>query len=193
MRNFLLPAALLTALAGVVAPQLADADVFTWVDSSGRVNVSNLDPPAGARVTSVVRVKAPRVVAPVEPARDALRQAEVAALTERVRQLQDEVEAARRPAPPRTEYRVLTAPPAAPDVTAGFAPTALPYSYAAPPQPDSSCVPGWAGCALSWYPGFVTSIIVVRPQRFHRFRAQFRHRDMPRLPIRPAGGRHRMR
>ena len=35
--------------------RLAHADIFTWVDSSGQVNVSNLDPPAGVVVTNVIR------------------------------------------------------------------------------------------------------------------------------------------
>ena len=39
------------------APQLAQADVYTWKDASGRMNVSNLPPPEGAKVGHVVHEK----------------------------------------------------------------------------------------------------------------------------------------
>ena len=32
----------------------ARADIYTWTDAGGRVNISNLAPPEGARVTSVL-------------------------------------------------------------------------------------------------------------------------------------------
>ena len=34
--------------------EAAQAAIYTWTDASGRVNVSNLAPPEGTRVTSVV-------------------------------------------------------------------------------------------------------------------------------------------
>jgi hypothetical protein len=69
--------------------QSAHADLYTWVDASGGVNVSNLAPPSGVRVTNVIVASAPKTTN--DYARDAARDAEVQALKERVRQLEDEI------------------------------------------------------------------------------------------------------
>ena len=186
MRELLLRAALLAATAGTGASGLANADVFTWVDKSGRVNVSNLEPPAGAHVTSVVHVDAPKVTpAAAAAARETRHQAEVAALAEQVRQLQDEVEAAQRPPrpPPPPRYRVVTAP-AVPYAAGDWAPDASPYAYAAPPA-TPGCGPAWADCPPFWGPGFATSVIVLRAPHFHRFsHSRGRHGFAPRSPLR---------
>jgi len=68
-------------LAGTIAPP-ARADIYTWVDAAGNMNLSNLAPPASAHVINVVHAS-PQPVA----AREAVRQAEVQALEDRVRQL----------------------------------------------------------------------------------------------------------
>ena len=39
-----------TILAAACALPRAHADIYTWTDESGRVNISNLAPPEGARV-----------------------------------------------------------------------------------------------------------------------------------------------
>lgn len=83
--------------------QPAHADIYTWVDASGSVNVSNLAPPENVRVTSVIRAIAPKTTIRDDDARDAARDAEVKALTERVRQLEDEVALARRKVPTNVE------------------------------------------------------------------------------------------
>ena len=79
MHDLLFRATLLMALAGMGASPAARADVFTCVDKAGRVNISNLDPPADAHVTSVVHVNAPKVtpaaVAQAIPAEQAAYQA----------------------------------------------------------------------------------------------------------------------
>ena len=75
-------------LAGTFGLQPAHADLYTWVDASGGVNVSNLAPPEGVRITNVI----PASPTATHDAREAARDAEVQALTKRVRQLEDEVE-----------------------------------------------------------------------------------------------------
>jgi hypothetical protein len=192
MRNRLLHAAFLVALAAIVRVPVAQADVYTWVDASGRINVSNLDPPAGVRVTGVARAKAPPSRPPDDAAREPLRQAEVKALADRVRQLQDEVEAVRAvpqqaPPPPPVVYRVVT-PPAMPYLVQRPVP-AMPYDDA---SSASGCNPSWSGCAFWWGPVFSTSVVVRRPA-FHRFHDFRRGRGAPsRMPMRPThGGRLR--
>ena len=193
MHQPLLRAALPAVLAGMVGLPPAHADIFTWVDASGRVNISNLDPPEGARVTNVLHMSAPNATVPDDAAREALRRAEVQALAERVRQLQDEVEVARRQAPPHVDYRVALAPPVAPNV--GDWTPALPvqYAYAAPPPFTTGCDPSWVGCGLWWGQGvYSTSFIVVRAPTFHRFHRVRGGRDsIPAPPMRPPGGGHR--
>ena len=189
MHDLLFRATLLMALAGMGASSAAHADVFTWVDKSGRVNVSNLDPPADAHVTSVVHVNAPKVTpAAVDAAREARHRAEVTALAEQVRQLQDEVKAAQRPPPaPQPRYRVAAAPPVS--YAAGdWAPDASPYAYDAPPIGAAGCDPSWWGCTPYWGPGFPTSVIVLRTPAFHRFASSRGHRAFAaRPPMRRTG------
>src|SRR5262244_398026 len=42
------------AVAATLGPAYAYADIYTWVDASGALNVSNLTPPDGARVLKVI-------------------------------------------------------------------------------------------------------------------------------------------
>jgi len=194
MHDLLFRATLLMALVGMGASSAAHADVFTWVDKSGRVNVSNLDPPADAHVTSVVHINAPKVTpAAVDAAREARHRAEVTALAEQVRQLQDEVKAAQRPPPaPQPRYRVVAAPPVS--YAAGdWAPDASPYSYAAPPIAAAGCDPSWWGCAPYWGPGFPTSVIVLRTPAFHHFASSRGHRAFAARPPMRRTGPGRMR
>ena len=60
------------------------------------------------------------------------------ALAERVRKLQDEIEAARRQTPPQVEYRVVVAPPVATYV-GDWAPVPAHYGYAAPLPYTTEC------------------------------------------------------
>ena len=79
-------------LAGMFWLQPAHADLYTWVDTSGGINVSNLAPPEGARITNVILASAPKTTTRDEDAREAARDAEVQALAKRVRQLEDQIE-----------------------------------------------------------------------------------------------------
>ena len=90
MLTRLLRATLPAVLVGTFGMQPAHADLYTWVDASGGVNVSNLAPPEGVRITRVIVASAPKTT-PRDDGRDAARDAEVQALTKRVRQLEDEV------------------------------------------------------------------------------------------------------
>jgi hypothetical protein len=144
--------------------------------------VSNLAPPEGVRIRSVVREK-PASAADIA-AREAHRRAELTALEEQVRNLQAQVEAARQPrvaeqpAAAPVVYNIITvSPPPMPDFAAA------PVAYAdTTPAAAYGCVPSWAGCA-TWWPGFATSTVVVsspRIRRFGGFGPEHRFRSPPR-------------
>ena len=166
----ILRAVLSVLVAGTLGLQLAHADIYTWADASGSVNVSNLEPPQGARVISVTHTS-PADAARENAARDAARRAETLALEERVRQLESEAEA-RRQAPPPVVY---APPPPAPYWTQP-APTAVQYVVTmAPPAYNQTCDPGWLSCS-GWFSGFYPSVVFVRAHDFRHF---------PANPIRP--------
>ncbi|HET9729178.1 MAG TPA: DUF4124 domain-containing protein [Acidimicrobiia bacterium] len=147
---------------------LAHADVYTWVDSAGRTNVSNLAPPKDVRIRSVVREK-PASAADIA-VREARQRAELAALQEQVRSLQTEVEATRplpigTPAAPVVYNIISVSPP--PPVVSDLATAPVPYADATP-APTYGCVPSWAGCT-TWWPGFATSTVVVHSPRARHF------------------------
>lgn len=170
--------------AAAAAP--AHADIYTWVDESGTLNVSNLEPPAGVTVTRVDRTL-PRQPLPPPPARDEA----IAALSDRVAALQEEI--ARRDAAPRVVHG--TPPDDAPGVAspaydgvASYAPAAIQQWISvygtAPPPASSGCDPSWWGCAYGWasygYPG-----VIVVPAAPHRGNARPPHRrpSHPGMPV----------
>lgn len=167
-----LPAVL---LAGTLGLRSAHADIYTWVDASGTINVSNLAPPDGARVTNIVRSPPPSTTAREDAAREAARRAEVQALTERVQQLENQVEVSSVSGPP-PDYRPTPAPPPIQYVV-NVAPP--PVQYAAvntsPPPAYGGCDPSWISCSGLWwaYP----SIVIVRAPNV-------------RQPIHPVRGGH---
>jgi len=163
------------------ASPLAHADIYTWIDDKGRVNISNLEPPEGARVTSVLRENKALIAANAvareaarEKAKEALRDAEVQALAERVRQLQAEVDVAKRPPP----APVAVAAPAYVPYTGEFAPPPVQYNIinASPVMGSSGgggCYSGWPDCQFGWYsgyyPGFYpVSVVVPKDRHFRR-------------------------
>ena len=93
MLTRLLRAALPAVLVGTFGTVPAHADIYTWVDGSGVVNISNLAPPENARVTNVIHASAPKAAAR-DDAVEGARNAEVQALTKRLRQLEAEVRVA---------------------------------------------------------------------------------------------------
>ena len=174
MLTRLLRIALPVALAGTFGLQRAHADIYTWVDASGSINVSNLAPPDGVRVTKVMHASAP--TAAEEAARDATRQAETQALAERVRQLEDEIELARRQVPPPADYRPAPLPPVIQYIV-NPAPALTQYAVIEAPPTNTGCDPIWLSCGFAWGPVFYpASVFVLRAPTFRHFQ--------------PARGRH---
>lgn len=92
---------------GLAGP--AGAEIYGWVDTDGSFTYSNLPPPKGARVTDVIPEAAP---ATRIPSSEMTRQAELAALQDRIRLLELERDHARPQVvdfPPPPQY----APPLA--------------------------------------------------------------------------------
>jgi len=163
------------------------ADIYTWVDGSGRVNISNLEPPSGAKVTKVTHTSPAPVTSEQEAARlAAIRAAEVQALERRVRELELEAEVVRRVA-------AMTPPPAPAPVIVQAPPPAMPAYDWAPPAPVYSsynapanygCDPSWFSCS-SWWPGFYPSSVVVVNQPRRHFHSVHRRDDGGGFPWRP--------
>jgi hypothetical protein len=176
----MLTALLRTVLAVLVAStsglQLAHADIYTWADASGVINVSNISPPDGVRVISVARAAPEAAVARENAAREAARRAETQALEERVRQLESEA-AARRQPPPQVIYPPIQAGPPM-QYWSEPAPASVQYVSISPPAYNQTCDPGWLGCS-GWWPGFYPSVVYVRDVRGRDFR------HFPANPIRP--------
>jgi len=171
--------AALCALLALAAP-LALADVYTWKDAGGRLNVSNVRPPEGVRIESVVHEDPPTVSPSAAAARDHARDAEVQALNERVAQLQDDVERAKQQVslPPVVYHPAPAAPPV--QVTVNVMPSApAPVTAYAPPYPVYSgypypgypglpydyCDPTIFGCPVFGYP--VGGIVVLNSPHAH--------------------------
>lgn len=205
MHPFLLRTAVSAVLAGALGVPLAHADVYTWTDVSGRLNVSNLAPPEGVHVSRVVHEDPAKAQANAIAARNAARTAEVEALNERVARLEDEVDRAKQqPQPPPVQtvpYRV--APPV--QLTINVMPSTPPAGYGAgyagypgylpypgyPGLPRDYCDPTVFGCPL--FGGYPVGVVVLNTPRFHRFNRSDRfggHRVVARsMP--PAAGFHR--
>ena len=89
----------------ILAVDCAHADVYAWVDANGGVTLSDLPPPAGVRVVSVVKETTPASARPDRSAvRESAHRAEVQALSDRVRQLERQVELATYQPPPVVQY-----------------------------------------------------------------------------------------
>jgi hypothetical protein len=165
MHPFLLRTAMAAILASALGVPLAHADVYTWTDASGRLNVGNIAPPEGVRVSRVVH-EDPSKVRPAPPPRDAAREAEMQALTDRVAQLQDEVDRAQRQPPlPIVAYRAAApAPPV--QVVVNVVPPPPATDYAASPAYPPGCDPTVFGCPAFGYP---VGVVVLKAPRLHRF------------------------
>ena len=166
----------LAILAGAFAVQLAHADTFLWVDSSGMTNVSNIAPPDGVKVTKVFHSSAPSPAA---------RDAQLQALTSRVQELETELELTRRQPPPPPAYpTAFPALPAMPYPPVRAAPPVQYDTEEEAPSAYAGCDPTWTPCGLwappIWYP----SSVVVLPAHFRRFNAyHFRHHFAARPPM----------
>jgi len=160
--------------------EAAHAEIYTWVDASGAVNVTNLPPPKTARVTHVVPDSPrPPVTAADAAAAAARASQEAQALSDRVRELELQVEQARAqpPAPPM----VYAAAPAPPPV--------VQYFVEAPQQPaNNGCDAGWNGCGFtpgSFYP---PTVVVFGGPRIRPNDAFHRQHFQGQWPVMGAGG-----
>jgi hypothetical protein len=183
----ILRAAWLAVIAVASGPQLAHADIYTWADASGSINVSNLAPPDGVRVISVAHASPQAAAARENAVREAARRVETQALEERVRKLESEA-AARRQAPTQVVYPTIPPPPPM-QYWSEPAPSLQYAVSAAPPTYTQGCDPSWSSCGLGWWPGFYpTSVVFVRAPNFRRFPATpIRHHFAARQPMRPSG------
>lgn len=174
-------ATLAAVLVFTMAPSLAHADVYTWTDAKGAVNVSNLTPPEGVQVEKIVhdtpRANGPTAGSP-SPMAEAAAQADVQFLAQRVRQLEYEVEFARRVPPlPPTEYAAYpSAPP-------------MQYTYdAAPPPQNYGCDPSWYGCSGWGLGGYPMGVVVLSTPNFRRpMPGRGFHRSPMQMPVRSRG------
>jgi hypothetical protein len=185
-------AAVLIAIAGTMYPLSAFADMYVWTDKAGVTNVSNLPPPEGTRIQSVTYA-APKDAAQEAAFREAMRQAEMRALNERVQQLQAAVEQARRdpPAPTIVVAQAPAPPPPAPQVIVVSPPPAPVY-----PQPVAAgCDFSWPyNCGFGFWPGFYPTTVVVRDSHFRHHRHPIHHarprhglNTPPIVPVRKPG------
>jgi hypothetical protein len=161
--------------------------MYVWTDRAGVMNISNLPPPDGARMVSVTRA-VPRDAAQEAALREAARQAEMRALSERVQQLEAEVQEARRDPPAPVVAQPAYAPAApAPYIVVVSQPPAPAPTY---PQPVAGCDDAWGNCGLGFWPGlyhgyYPTSVVVVRDRHWRHAQHLGTHRPQPRHP----GGR----
>lgn len=156
-------ASALAILVCAVGLQTARADIYTWVDASGTINVSNLAPPNGVSATKVIHEN------PASSASDdAAREAQLQALTARIGQLEDAIEYAQRPAAPPIVYPMLPAPaPTFVTYATELAQPSLQYAADTADSTPSGCDPSWAGCSPGWVPGYYPlSVIVLRAPSF---------------------------
>jgi hypothetical protein len=191
MLTRLLRASLPALVAGTWGLQLARADIYTWVDASGTINVSNLAPPEGVAVTRVTHASERGPPTSDDAARAAAQQSEMQALAERVGQLEAELELAQRPLAPPVNYPAIPAPPVM--QYADLAPPTLQYDIVSTaPPPIAACDGTWMDCGLGWFPGiYSASVVVLRPSNFRRFHPGYGgHHLAVRQAVRaPKGGR----
>jgi hypothetical protein len=153
--------------AGIAAVMLvvgvAKADVYTWTDESGMVNVSNLTPPEGAHIAKVVHESPRTIPTPPAPPPDAAPSIEVQTLALRVRQLEYEVELARRqPPPPPMDFAAYSAGPMQ------YSPPPMQYSMEPTQDPGYGCDQAWNGCFGTWGLGYPATVVVLGAPGFRR-------------------------
>jgi hypothetical protein len=129
-----------------LAPSAALAEIYGWVDPSGSVTYSNLPPPKNARVIDVIE-ETPPPTPQAQAAAAAAHEAEMRALNERVRQLEQELQLSR--------YDSAPPPPAYPNVPApSYGPPPYTASYG-PCFDDEFFDCGWGGGPVYYTAGVV--------------------------------------
>jgi len=167
----ILPTALALMLACPLGIGLAHADIYTWIDKSGTINISNLPPPDGVQVTKVTHETPPKKSGDADSP-------DVQMLAERVRQLEQEIDFAKRQPPPPMPYPVVQAPPMSypvvPPPTVQYSPVQYQIIETPPPfngygAPASyGCDPTWSDCSTWWAPGFYPPAVVFVGAPFFR-------------------------
>jgi hypothetical protein len=154
------------ALLGALACAPARADIYTWVDARGNVNLSNRAPPEGTRVTNVYR-EDPAARASAEAARVTTQREELRALNERIKDLERTLDVAKRPAPEPVAFAPAV-PPLAPYpsiVLQTVAPTPMP-----PPPTYADCADPWARCFLPGsFGSYPAGVVILNGGPSHRF------------------------
>jgi len=148
------------------APGRVDADIYRWVDASGRMTFSDQAPPKGVRVAEVIHV-APAATSADDPqagSREATRQLELKVLQQRVRILELEMQRSSSVPPPPSPV-TLIAPPPATDCESGL----------------DDCGPNAVVGAYPYVSTFAPGVALPRYDRGHGFR---RHGAAPH----PRGG-----
>jgi len=175
--------------AGVFAWTIAQADIYTWVDASGKLNVSNQPPPEGVRITNVYR-EDPAARAHAEAARAASAREELRTLNARVAELERALEKAkeeqaRPPEPAPVAYAPSPPPPAAYASALAQTIVAPPVPIYSPYVPNYDCA--WVGCFSPGSFGFYPSSVVVvnAPGAGHSHRANRGNTDRSK-PAPPA-------
>ena len=194
--------AVVLSLAGAFAAR-AHADVYTWVDAAGNVNVSNLAPPAGTRVKSIAR-EDPDAKARAEAARAAAKDTQLRAFADRVAELERANEAPAGPPPfpyaMGSPFYGMAPPYAAP--YGGPPPAPAPrFSVAtmssAPPDDAPSFFPacGSLDCVPMLGSPFYAPAVVVIPafQQHHHHGHGTRHAGLPAMHPSPRGSRGKWR
>jgi hypothetical protein len=165
------------------------ADIYTWTDASGRVNISNVEPPQDVHPRRIAQTPVQKKES--DAARAATQASEVEALKARVAELESQVELAQQESAPPLAYPI--AAPVAPRVVVVTPPAPPPIAYAPPPD-VAPCDPLVFGCPAFGYP---VNVVVIKQPRFHRhdrFRGDRFHAVRPPrvVPARPMlAGHHR--
>jgi hypothetical protein len=145
------------ALAAMSATVMAD--IYTWIDRDGTKTYSDQPPPKGVQLLSVTREPPAKPLSPAEQAaqRDAAQQAQIQALSERLRWLEREAQLASR-----------------------LPPAPAPVQYV--PAPPAPCDPRWSDCGAWWSPPLLSApVAIIRvPQAHHHFRGQHPRMDRHR-------------
>jgi hypothetical protein len=154
----LFPAALSLALACTWGLRSAHADIYTWVDKDGMVNVSNLTPPDDVKVKKVVKEN-PRSASssPSKTTPDVVPRADVEMLSARVRELEQQVALAAQPPPPPVVYPAIPAPP--PSIQ--YMLVSADASVNVAPSPTYGCDPSFSGCGGWWGFGYPAGVVFV--------------------------------
>jgi len=188
--------ALLPWAAALACAGAAHADIYTWTDAKGTVNISNVAPPEGIHVTTVMH-EDPAAIAARAAAAQAARDAEMQRLSDRVRQLEYEAQYTQRQPSPAV---YATPPQPSTSVVQYVMNVAPPPSQSYGPSGSYGCDPGYAydgygygygygyaDCGNSGFSGFYPYPVYFVGAPFFRNRTPFRGDHRPGMQ-RPGPG-----